>query len=101
MSENDVHLLYDVTFMTWSKPNPERLGTAERQGARIRVWAKNGEEAMDLAKQIARAEGADWLGMLSTDAVQGVILESILNDPLNPHNKLALLGNKLTLVEGE
>jgi hypothetical protein len=79
-------LLYEVVFMTYGDPNPERLGTTEKVGATMRLWAPNGDEACALAREIAEIKGREWLGMLSAQAVDGVILEQILNDPLNNYD---------------
>ncbi len=79
-------LLYEVNFMTYSEPHPERLGTAEKAVGRIRIWAKTGEEAINTAKHIAAVKGSEWVHLVSVDAISGIILEQILNDPLNGYD---------------
>lgn len=85
MLMDNVTLLYDVAFFTYGEPNPQRLGTAEKMIGKVRLWARDGDEAVAGAKRIIASKKVEWRGMVSVDAVQGVILEQILNDPLNPY----------------
>ena len=41
-----------------------------------------------MAKLIAKKKNSEWLATVSVDAVQGIILEQILNDPLNGYDFL-------------
>ena len=95
---NDITMLYEVAFLTWSQPNPDRLGTAERAMAKFQVWAINADVAIAEARRIAGAKNLEWIFTVSADTVDtpngiAVILERILNDPLNPN--AVLLGEKL------
>lgn len=78
-------MIYDVAFWTWSQPNPERLGTAEKVIGRIRVWSQNADDAIDLARRIADKMGHEYVGTVSADAVSGVFREQIMNDPNSPN----------------
>lgn len=78
-------LLYVVTFTSYAAPDPSRLGTAEKVAMTMQVWAKNADEAIAEAKRIAEKERQEWTNLLSVDVVNGVLLEKILNDPLNDY----------------
>lgn len=81
----DLTMLYTVSFFTWSQPNPERLGTAEKMIGQIQLWAKNADDAITEAKRIAEKKQAEWIALASVDSITGIVLEKILNDPLNPY----------------
>lgn len=90
MSDNTqfqkVTLLYTVSFMTYGDPDPGRLGTAPKVIANLQVWAGNGDDAIKLAHQICNKRHLEWLCLVSVDAATGIILEKILNDPLNGYD---------------
>lgn len=88
MDNQTITLLYQVAFMTYGEPDPNRLGTAPKMIAKMEVWAKNGDEAIDIAKRIVNKRHLEWICLVSVDAITGVILEKILNDPLNGYDYL-------------
>lgn len=79
-----IRLLYQVVFLTYGPANPDRLGTAEEVGAKIRVWAVDADDAIAIGKRIADRRSLRWLKTLSVDGVGDVYVEQIANDPLNP-----------------
>jgi hypothetical protein len=72
--------------MTYDNPHPERLGTADKAIGRMRIWAKNADDAGTIARQIVDKKRLEYLYTISIDAVTGIILEQILNDPLNGYD---------------
>lgn len=79
-------LLYQVSFMTYMQPDPKALGTAEKAAGKMRLWAKSGEEAIDIARKIAAAKNIEWISLLEVTTLGDIVLEQILNDPLNGYD---------------
>ena len=84
-----VTLLYDIAFLTWSEPNPERLGTAEQAIAKMRLWGRNADEAIADAKKIADMKSLEWVSLIAATVVEGIVLEYILNDSMNKNALIA------------
>lgn len=91
---------YTVAFKTYGEADPSRLGTADRAIARMQLWAMDGEEAILLAKAIAKAKRMEWLGLIAAEPSVDVVLERILNDPLNGYDFMDEVNRELGLDDG-